>query len=52
MCKDNYVTTIRMPEKLQAAVDKFAEANGMSRTSAINFILTQGLIKEGVLKYD
>lgn len=50
MCKENTVTTIRMPEKLTKLVDGFAEMHGMSRTSAINYLLTKGLIYENGLE--
>lgn len=49
MCKENNVTTVRMPEKLMSMVDGFAEMHSMSRTSAINYLLTKGLFYEGNL---
>lgn len=52
MCKEITATSVRMPEKLINAVDKFADLHSMNRTAAINYLLTQGLIKENFLKLD
>ena len=46
MCKENTVTSVRMSPKLAADVDRFAELHSMSRTSAINYLLTKGLFQE------
>ena len=40
-------TSVRMPEKLLSLIDNFAEVHSMSRSSAINYLLTKGLFYEG-----
>lgn len=49
MCKENIATSVRMPERLLSLVDNFAELHSMSRSSAINYLLTKGLFYEGNL---
>ena len=46
MSKDDSVVSVCMSGKLAADVDKFAELHSMSRTSAINYLLTKGLFYE------
>lgn len=52
MCKSNSVTSVRMSEKLAADVDSFADQHSMSRTSAINYLLTKGLFYERLNSID
>lgn len=46
MCSENVVTSVRLSGRLASDVDKFAVLHSMSRTAAINFLLTKGLLLE------
>lgn len=48
MCKDNYATivSVRVPDNLLLALENWCKVHNVSRSAAINYLLTKGLISE------
>jgi hypothetical protein len=39
--------TVRLPNDLRAAIDRYADIHGMSRNAAISLLVAKGLAAEG-----